>query len=374
MQGIISLVGAYFFTIKTLENCELDQRFALLLFIFFPATLLSRTLMSDLPSLLMISWFLYLMTLNSKSMLHFFSAGILAGAAILFREPNLLLVLPFLVSPFLKREINNGIYGILGFSIAIGIRLLGSYWAFGDPFFMKDPGVSFSLSFFFNNLIFYMPFLFLVIPLGGWAVYQYKSRFQIEIQIALLLFVGLYLFYGYNGTYFSGMKSVVLGPRFLIPSLPLFAICVSKLCEREFKFIKTLLLPFAVISILITQFAGHFYNAAQQEAFLGLENKINKIHLIAEVNTVPKIFHPSNNGFNFIYLKDSLLIDQIILRDTFMYVETAFRNDTQGAFNFTSKSNSVLEKLLINYKKEEIIQFTLPDKIVIKQYKISKLP
>lgn len=371
LQGIISLVGAYFFTIKTLENCQLNKSFALLLFIYFPASFLSRTLMSDLPSLLMISWFLYLVTLKSKTIIHFFSAGILAGSAILFREPNLLLVFPFLVNPFFKREIKKGMYGVLGFSIVIGIRLLGAYWAFGDPFFMKDPGVSFSLSFFINNLIFYLPFIFIVIPLGGWAVYKYQSKFQIEIQMALLLFVGLYLIYGYNGIYFSGAKSIVLGPRFLIPSLPLFAICISKLCEREFTFIKTLLLPFAVVSILVTQFAGHYYNTAQQEVFLGLENKNNKIHLIAELNTTPKIFFPSNERFNLIYPKDSLLINKIILRDTFMYVETAFRKDTKIAYNLTSRFNSKLENILINYHKEEINQYTLPDKIVIKQYKIS---
>lgn len=373
LQGIISLVGAYFFTIKILKNCQLDQWFALLVFIFFPASFLSRTLMSDLPSLLVISWFLYLMTLNSKSILHFFSAGILAGTAILFREPNLLLVFPFLVSPFFKGALKNGIYGIVGFSVAIGIRLLGSYWAFGDPFFMKDPGVSFSLSFFFNNLIFYLPFLLIVIPLGGWAVYRYKHKFQIEIQVALLLFVGLYLLYGYNGIHFSGVKSVVLGPRFLIPSLPLFAICVAKLCEENFLFIKKILFPLSILSILMTQLAGHYYNVAQQEAFLGMENKSQKIHLIAEVNTIPKIFNPSSDGFNFIYLKDSLLMDEIISRDTFIYVATAFRKDTRGAFDLTARFNSKLDQLLVNYKKEEIFEYTLPDKIVIKQYKVSKI-
>ena len=148
LQGIISLAGAYFFTTETLENCHLDKKFALILFLFFPAAFLSRTLMSDLPSVLMISCFLYLITLDVKSNFHFLGAGLIAGISILFREPNILLVLPFLLSPFFKRETRNGIFGILGFSIAIGIRLLGSYWAFGNPFFMKDPGVSFSLNFF----------------------------------------------------------------------------------------------------------------------------------------------------------------------------------------------------------------------------------
>jgi hypothetical protein len=71
------------------------------------------------------------------------------------------------------------------------------------------------------------------------------------------------------------------------------------------------------------------------------------------------------------YLQDSLLIKDIIERDTFMYVETSSREDNEVANSFTLRSNQRLDKLLRKYKREEIFQYTLPDNITIKQYKIS---
>lgn len=372
LQGIISLLGAFFFTAKTLKNLQLNPHFALLLFIFFPASFLARTLMSDLPSLLMVSWFLYLFTKNHRSTFHIFGAGGIMGIAILFREPNILLMLPFLLGLFFRKKIRTGIYGMIGFTIAIGIKLLGTYWAFGDPFFTKDPGISFSIKFFLQNLVFYSPFLFIFIPGGGWAVFKYRGKFQNEIKIALILFIGLYLLYGYNGTNISGLKSVVLGPRFLIPALPLFAICLAKMCETKFQLIKKILLPLSILSILGTQLVGYYYNSAQQEAFSGLENKKGKIHFIEEVNSTPKIFFPNSDGFNLIYPMDSLLISQIISKDTFMYVETSIRRDNKLAYQYVNNLNASLDGLFKNYKREEIFQYTLPDNITIVQFKISE--
>ena len=371
LQGVISLLGAFYFNIKTLKNLNLDTRFSLLLFLFFPTTLLSRTLMSDLPSLLMISWFLYLMTISSQSKRSILGAGLVGGISILFREPNILLILPLIIGLYFRESFKLFLFGLLGFSIAIGIRLGSSFWAFGDPFFTKDPGVSFSFQFFMENVIFYFPFLIIFIPAGLWALYKYNGKFQIEIKVALILFLGLYFMYGYNGMHFSGVKSIILGPRFLIPTLPFFAIVLASLCETQFKFIRKILLPGSILCILVTQVAGYYYNTAQQEVFSGLENKKDKVHLIAEVNTVPKIFFPSSDSFTKIYIEDSLLINDIIERDTFMYVETSFRGDTEVASGFSSRANQRLDKLLKMYKREEIFKYTLPDNVTIKQYKIS---
>jgi len=94
---------------------------------------------------------------------------------------------------------------------------------------------------------------------------------------------------------------------------------------------------------------------------------------LEKVNTVPKIFFPSSDNFAKIYLEDSLMIKNIIERDTFMYVETSFRKDSKVANNYSLKVNKELDKLLEKCKSEEIFEYTLPDNIVIKQYKVSKL-
>jgi len=361
LQGLISLLGGYYFSIKILENFELDRKFALLLFMFFPAVLLSRTLMSDLPSLLFVSGAVYLCTKNTISKFDAFLAGILVGIAVVFREPNLLLTLPFLVGFYFRRKLSEFILAFVGLGIMAVIRLGSSQWAFGDYFFTKDPGFEFTWKFLLTNLLFYIPFLMLVIPAGAFAVIKYKGKFRIEIIVSLLLFVGLYLVYGYNGTSFSGMKSIFLGPRFLIPSLPLFAICIATMCQRKMKFISKLLYPIAVLSIIIFLSLGHFYNVHQREVLTDMEHNKGKIHLVSELNTLPKIFYPV-----------SLLIEAIIERDTFMYVETALRKDTEAAKAYTTGANKLLDELLVPFQVEQIYSKTLPDRITITQYKVSK--
>ena len=368
LQGLISLLGAFYFNIKTLKNLNMDSRFSLLLFFFFPTTLLSRTLMSDLPSLFMVSWFLYLITRTNKTKLSILGAGFIGGLSILFREPNILLILPFLIGLYSRDNLKLFISGIAGFFIAVMLRLGTSFWAFGNPFFIKDSGVSFSIQYFIENAIFYSPFLVIFVPAGLWALYKYNDMFKLEIKLSLILFLGLYFLYGYNGTHFSGVKSIILGPRFLIPTLPFFSIVLARLCETELKFIRKMLIPVSISCILGTQIVGYYYNLEQQKAFLGLENKHNKIHLIAEVNTIPKILFPSNDNFLKIYVEDSLMIEKIIKRDTFIYVETSFRDDTELANNFSSIANQRLDRLLQGYEGKETFKYTLPDNIIIRQY------
>lgn len=368
--GTSTLLASLFFIGKTLVKCNLPSSFALLLFIFFPTIILSRTLMSDLPSLLIISLFtFFLFKDNRNKQISNFILGFLCTFSILFREPNILLLLPFVIGISLR---NNSYHNSLLFTgLCLGLipRLLSAYWYFGDAFFSKDPGISFTLGAFGSNLIFYAPFLFILIPLGGWAAYNYDQKYTKELKIALLLFIGTYLFYGYNGIAASGIKAIILGPRFLIPTLPLFIICVAYYFSKS-KILNRLLLPVSLLLICLFQYLGHFYNYSQDSIFKALTKGDPKVHLIGDVNTLSKIYNPHGVGIKKLYHSNVLEINTILERDTFLYFETAIREDTDKAKLNSLTDNNETAQLLRNYHLDEVYQGKLPDQTVITQYKV----
>ena len=370
LQGFISLVGSVFFTSKALKNLLLSTRYSLILFIYFPATLLSRTLMSDLPSLLIASIFIYLVTKKDNHKVNVLGAGFIAGIGVLFREPNILLFLPFLFGFFFRKKFALGMLSFIGLTVALAIKFAVSFWAFENAFYIKNP-LGFSILHSIKNILFYLPFLFVFIPFGGLALVKYKGEMKLDIQIALASFLILYFLYGYNGIRFSGIKSIILGPRFLIPSLPFFAICISEFSKSKLPLLHNLLLPMAIGSIIVTQFIGNYYNSAQQRIQSNLIGNKEKVHLIADLNSVPKIFTPDINNISKIYMEDVSLIPAILKRDTFLYLNTSITSDNQLEKINTEKIKNKILYSLNEYSITKLYQGQLPDNTILLQYRLS---
>lgn len=149
---------------------------ALLILAFPPAIILSRHLMSEMPSLLAITCW-GVSTLNvwkRPSITSTFAAGCWAWLALSFRETNLLLTLPwFLYYLLTKRAYWKMV--LIGGIVGLAVRLASSALAYGDAFFVKDPGVAFSLAYLFPNLPLYLLGLLVFIPGGLWVAWQYKG-------------------------------------------------------------------------------------------------------------------------------------------------------------------------------------------------------
>jgi len=231
-----------------------------------PCLVLTRTLMSDLPSFALACIFLWLFVQPikqpAKQVIQFI-AGLMAGLGILFRETNLLWALPFVVSAVLYRREGWKMLW-LGFVAGLLPRLVWGWFAFENPFFVRDSGIAFSLSYLPKNLVFYLFTLLVLMPGGLYFLIKNKSPYRWEIAVAALLFLGVYGCYGYDAFAKSGWKGLVLQGRFLLPLLPLVTLAAAETQPMVGKKIQIGLATAAVLFLAMVQVAGHAYNLEQQ--------------------------------------------------------------------------------------------------------------
>lgn len=192
---------------------------ALYPWLFFPAMVLMRTVMSDVPSFGMAAVFLSLYLPGSSRPKSMFPAGLIAGSALLFRETNLLWAVPFLAGAFIRRQRGAGRLWA-GFAAGAALRLLSGWAIHGNPWYFKDPGIAYSLSFFTQHLAFYLLVLTIILPGGLWFLWRSNWQFRNEVFAAVLLFLLLYSVYGYDAFTKSGIKGLFLQGRFMLPLLP----------------------------------------------------------------------------------------------------------------------------------------------------------
>jgi len=224
--GVILLawLGSWLLLRRSMGRLWQAEAAALCVLAFPPAIVISRHLMSEIPSLLMLSlWVVACLRLWEKpAALPAFAAGFCAGLVVLFREANLLLVLPWLVVFGLRNRV-TGFMALSGFALALCVRLFTAWWAYGDPFYLKAPGVGFSILNVPANLPLYLLGLLVFLPGGLWVAWRYKGPWQGSWRLGLGLYLGLHLTYGYAGNHDHWAEGLVLGLRYLIPTLPLFA-------------------------------------------------------------------------------------------------------------------------------------------------------
>ena len=257
LLGGISFLIALAAVKVLLERLKYPVFWSALLFLFPPAMLLSRQVMSELPSLAILSLFFFLVfTIEPEKRKAAFVVGFLAGLSLAFRETNLLLTTPFLLGLVWKRRIHlplllvGGVAGLL-------IRFVSAELVYGNWLYLKDPGIAFGFQFLASNALIYGVALCLFIPFGLPAVFRYRGLFRQELQIALGVFILFHLFYGYNGWQASGFYAFILGPRFFIPALPLFIIAIAHGGQKKWACFKPIVITLAFLSITILQGASH---------------------------------------------------------------------------------------------------------------------
>lgn len=202
------------------------------LLLSYPATLvMGRLAMSEAPSLLVVSLGLWLTWRGfSGGGQVWLLAGFVAGLSFAFRESNVLLFAPLFIGAVLRRDpgwwrLAAG--GVLGLSV----RALSAWLFFGDPFFTKAPD-DFSLAAIASSAATYLFSLLVLAPGGLVAVFLYRGPRRAEIITTVVIFVAFYLSYGYNAAESGWAKSLVLGPRYFIPLLPILALTAAEVWPR----------------------------------------------------------------------------------------------------------------------------------------------
>lgn len=263
LSMVLSLLG-YWAMGWSLREHHKPMTWALYPALFLPGLVLTRTLMSDVPSFTLAAIFLYFFFKNPKNRWFQLVAGVAAGLALLFRETNLLWGLPFLAGAFIRQS-HQRYWLAAGFLFGGLMRAAVAWKVFGDPFFVKDPGIGFSASALPANLGFYLLVLSVLCPGGLWWWWKSRHPFKTETGISIALFLLVYSLYGYEAFGKSGYKGLFLQARFMFPLLPFLTWSAA---NSDFNFSKKKqqsLFGAAIALFLCVQIAGWQYNREQSK-------------------------------------------------------------------------------------------------------------
>ena len=375
---VLSLIGSYWLMDRLLRQLGFSPLFALLLFIYPPAVLLARNVMSDLPSLLLVSAGLFLFYKQSNNRNIFF-LGLLGGISILFRETNFLIFLPLLL---LKLRASTGTQiaaVVMGLAIGFGLRLGLSTAIFSTPFFIKDPGVGFSFLNIWKNLPLYSLALLIFIPLGLWTVVRYRGPHQKMIQWTIGLFTLFYLAYGYNGWANSGLKGLILGPRFFIPLLPFFvltsAFFFQKQKDKILKKVKAAYLVAAFLTISASNLFSYYNSQSHLQFIQVLQSEADMLHVVDQKGDMSKYlcrFHPPLPTKPIHWLTDSIAVDKWLQTHDSLQVHALMRYDSPSRLVSNERKLKKLESLMTPYKIHRIQEVEIWDQSRLKTWTISR--
>ncbi|HOY21112.1 MAG TPA: hypothetical protein PLC89_27615 [Haliscomenobacter sp.] len=218
---VLALVLSFLITAATLRKLGQESSGALLVFWYPAALLLSRMLMSDVWSLLVVAAFFGVYFGWESGKKQYIALGFLAGFSLWFRETNgLVFVIPLLYLGL--KAPRHTLYLLMGGLLGLLPRLLSAAWIYGDCFFVKNPNISFGWVHLPINVPLYALYVSLFFPFSFWVLFRFRTPAQQVLHASFWLFVGVYVLYGYTGLTESGYKGLFLSSRFLIPLLPLY--------------------------------------------------------------------------------------------------------------------------------------------------------
>ncbi len=208
--------------------------FALMLLAYPSALIFGRIAMSDLPSTALAAVGLWLFfTGGAERPGRWIASGFVAGLSLSVRETNVLVFAPLFFGALVRRE--PGLWRlILGGLAGSALRPLGTWWVFGDPMFVFQHGPAFGLANLLSNAPIYGLALLIYVPAGAIGAFAYRGERRPEVLATLGIYLSLYLFYGYTGAESGLLKQLVLGPRYVLPLVPLVVFAASESFTRWF--------------------------------------------------------------------------------------------------------------------------------------------
>lgn len=219
------LLGAWLFR-RICRSQGITHPLVFALYLFFPAfVLFSRTIMSDVPSLLaaLLAYDAYFVKKRKCQ------AGIFFGLTLFFRSSNAILIFPFLAVEFLKiiqtGEKNDFKALITGYLPFVAGNWLYSWYVYGSPFLAgysyQFTGLkSFSLANLPAGLLEYFMMLNIAYPAMLFSFFVKKEKRPVEGLLTVFLFLTVFSIYFYFQAFPVPAAKFVFGNRYLFPALP----------------------------------------------------------------------------------------------------------------------------------------------------------
>jgi len=247
--SVAALVATALVLRRWLEREGRSPWFALLLLVHPIALVMGRIAMSDAPSMLVMTSALSLFWSglpterpDQRETAHpnevptvrrwaWPAAGFLTGLAVLLREPNVLVMAPFVVGALVRRD-RFALRLLVGVLAGGAVRLGVSAVVFGDPLHVRAAGEYRGLQTQLEALGLIALALVVMVPGGLIAVAIYHGRRRVEVMVTVALVVGFFTFYGYSAAQSGILDRLVLTPRFVLPVLPLVVFAAAETMPR----------------------------------------------------------------------------------------------------------------------------------------------
>jgi 4-amino-4-deoxy-L-arabinose transferase-like glycosyltransferase len=198
------------------------------------ALFFGRVAMSDVPAAALMALALWLVIRSERadaSVPRHLLAGAASGACLLFREPVVVLLAPFLLASL--RQPKRLAWLAAGGLAAIGLRLLLSELWLSDALYVRDGGYGFSVASIARNAPLYAVVLMVMVPFAAVLPALYRGPLRSKILMALGLYLLVFLAYDYNAWRDNGMlRGTLLAARFMVPALPLLAVMCAEVVPR----------------------------------------------------------------------------------------------------------------------------------------------
>lgn len=233
LASVVALLVVTLLTARMLREQGREPAFALLIPGFLPASLFARIGMSDVPSAMVVAVALWLLgRAEGGDRRVALAAGLAAGASVLFREFNLILLAPFVLGALVRGRAAR--WALVGGG-ALGLALRPALWSliFGDAWYVRDSVYGFSLSSVAFTALPWGIALMLLLPGAMLLPALYRGERRAEFGAAVVLYVGAHLLYGYDAISENGPgKGILLMARYAIPALPVLALMAAEVWPR----------------------------------------------------------------------------------------------------------------------------------------------
>lgn len=263
---LLTGLGLLLFTML-LDFYRIPKIYALLFLFFPPFVLYSRTIMSDMPAMLLASAGLYFFVTKKEVW-----AGIILGLGVCVRYPLALLLVAFALVLLAKKEFRAfvtfsvaalfSVALLLPYHLLVFRNILGSALQYGSD-------LGFTIH--WNALRGYALSLLLLYPLMLILPFFYKGKDSICFLFPAVLYFLFHAFQSYIDTSADFIQWLVMSQRYMLPIIPFLLVPYAAVLDR-IKIMRKLIIPVSLA--LVT--AGIFINHRHAQ-FLKMQDRYQRL-------------------------------------------------------------------------------------------------
>ncbi len=242
LRGLL-LTGLCLLLFTMLLNFYKLPRMYALLFLFFPPIVLfTRTIMSDLPAMLMALTGLYFFVTKRNMW-----AGVFTGLGVYMRYPLALLIIAFALVLLARREIRTFLFFCLSALLSL-VPLLGYHiFVFGNIMGPASQyGADLGFRVYWGTLGGYALSLIILYPLMLIAPFVYRGKDKGIFISALVIYFLFHAFQSYIDSSADFVQWLVMSQRYLLPIVPFLLVPYAALLDR-IKIARKLVLPVSLV-------------------------------------------------------------------------------------------------------------------------------